>query len=141
MVKKEIALRIGEIHDTLQAIRVGIGNKSFAFRGKLRHARYKTQNTRAWDTIHALDNSLGHHRHVYNSPIQALRSLRADREVMDQFQEIHAKDMNASTIVMDPNAAGQRNKLLPWFWNSIVSTNTKDEAILTECKCPSASNW
>jgi len=67
MVKKEIALRVGQANDCLQSIRLGIRNKSFTFRGQMRVSKYKKQKTRTWDTIHALDNGLGHHRRIYGS--------------------------------------------------------------------------
>lgn len=132
-VTKEIALRVGQAHDCLHAIRLGIGNKSFAFRGRLRTAKYKTQKTRAWDTIHTLDDCLQHHRRVYNAAIQALKALQADAGVMGQFKEIKQADLLASTIVMNANARGQRNKALAWFWSSTGMEAIADDARLTEC--------
>jgi hypothetical protein len=134
MVKKEIALRVGQANDCLQSIRLGIGNKSFAFRGRMRVSKYKKQKTRTWDTIHALDNGLSHHRRVYNSAIKALKALEADASIMDQFQDIKDRDMVASSIIVDSNACGQRNASLAWFWNSGISDEHQDNAVLTECE-------
>ncbi|KAG1839662.1 hypothetical protein DFJ58DRAFT_667633, partial [Suillus subalutaceus] len=45
-----------------------------------------------------------------------LTNLRAD-QLLEKYWELEKKDLKATSAVADPNARGQRNSTLPWFWS------------------------
>lgn len=132
VILKEIALREGQANDSLHQLRLSIGQKSFLFRTQLRNAASKTRKTKAWDDISAVGNTVSHHRRVYHSARDALIALGAPSEVLNKYQVIHTKDVRSSTAIVDPNARGQRNVSLPWFWS--VGVKRADGALMTECE-------
>lgn len=134
-VQKEIKLREGQANDSLQQLRLSIGQKSFLFRSQLRNAKSKTRKTKAWDDISSVGNTVSHHRRVYHSARDALIALGAGKEIIKRYQVITSKDVRSSTAIVDPNARGQRNKGLAWFWSSGSRKSGKgDGALMTECK-------
>lgn len=131
VLRKEIALREGQANDSLHQLRLAIGQKSFLFRTQLRNAASKTRKTKAWDDISVVGNTVSHHRRVYHSARDALTALGAPSEILDIYQVIHSRDVRSSTAIIDPNARGQRNKSLAWFWS--IGTKRADGALMTEC--------
>lgn len=131
IVKKEIELRIGQANDALQSLRLAIGQKSFLFRTQLRNAKSKTRKTKAWDDISAVGNTVSHHRRVYHCARKALIALGASKEIQAKYRIITSVDVKSSTAIVDPNARGQRNASLAWFW-SAGKTNA-DGALMAEC--------
>jgi hypothetical protein len=130
LVEKEIALREGQANDSLHAIRLAIGEKSFRFRKQLRLATRKKKKTRSWDAIHAVSKKLQHHRLVYRQAREALRRLGMSQEKLDsEYQELRDEDLQTSTAVMEPNARGQRKKELSWIWK-IPGINISNETTM-----------
>jgi hypothetical protein len=134
VTEAEIQLRIGQANDALQGIRMEIGRKSFLFLNTLRVAKSKTRKTRAWDSIHKVNDSIYYHRKVYNVARKALQALDADPDILSKFKVLKPEDLEASTVISEPNARGQRNKSLAWFWSMDVQADTQDNQLMTECE-------
>ena len=41
--------------------------------------------------------------------------------------------LHTSTVVVDPNARGQRNASLVWFWSMDIEGDSAKDALMTEC--------
>jgi hypothetical protein len=136
LVTKEIALREGQANDSLQAIRLAIGEKSFRFRKQLRFATSKKKKTRSWDGIHVVGKRIQHHRLVYRQARYALKQLGFDEGKLEsQFQELKDDDLETSTAIMEPNARGQRKKQLSWIWQTPGINITNQTTVVNECEC------
>lgn len=134
LVEKEIALREGQANDSLQAIRLAIGEKSFRFRKQLRVATSKKKKTRSWDGIHIVGKRLQHYRLVYRQARHALLCLGVSRETMDsQFRELKDDDLQTSTAVIEPNARGQRKRELSWIWQIQGINISNQTTLVNEC--------
>lgn len=139
IARKEMRLREGQAHDALHQLRLAIGHKSFLFRKRLRNAKSKTRKTRAWDDINAVGNTVSHQRRVYHSARNALIALGASKQTLAEYQQISSAETRSSTVIIDPNARGQRNTGLPWFWGHLSNSGRASSAdgspLMTECKC------
>ncbi|KAG2139258.1 hypothetical protein DEU56DRAFT_755571 [Suillus clintonianus] len=95
LVLQEISLREGQANDALHAIRVNLADKAVLFRTTVRSAKSQARSTRAW---------------------AQLISLGAD-DLLTKYRPLQKEDLKATTVVADPNARGQRNSTLAWFWS------------------------
>ena len=138
MVKRELALRQGEANDALEAIRIGIGEKSFRFRKQLRSSKSKVQKTRSWDAIHTVDRKLMQNCSIYKQARHAMTRLGATQAILGHYKRITLEDLQTNTAVQEPNARGQRNQELSWIWKMPGVSLTNQETLLHECEklCP-----
>lgn len=131
--KKELALRQGQANEALQAIRIGIGEKSFRFRNNLRPANSKGLKTRAWTLINNAGKKLQQHRLLYRQARQAMILLGADHLTRETYKDLTTDDMKTSTAVQQTNASGQRNAELSWIWRMEGIFDGDEDAFVTEC--------
>ena len=132
---KEIALRKGQANDALDGLHSGIGEKSFRYWQQLHHAKGNIQSTRAHSTIHTVGRELNHHCWVYGFACQALITLGAESaENSEHYKPVLLRDLQTSNIIFNPNAPGQRNQRLAWFWSTPLLEEEADNNILMECK-------
>ena len=142
LVFKELALREGQANDSLQAIRLAIGEKSFRFRKQLRLATSKKKKTRSWDGIHSVGKRLQHHRLVYRQARYAMVRLGVNQEKLDtDYRELHDDDLQTSTAVVEPNARGQRKKELSWIWQKTGMNISNQMTVVNECEFPNVQHW
>jgi hypothetical protein len=134
MVKDELALRQGQMNDALEAVRIGIGEKSFRFRKHLRSSKSKVQKTRSWDAIHTVDRQLVQNSMIYRQARRAMILLGAPKAIRDRYQELTCNDLHTNTAVQEPNARGQRNQELSWIWRMPGATPTNEQTLLHECE-------
>jgi hypothetical protein len=135
LVNKEIALREGQANDSLEAIRLAIGEKSFRFRKQLRLAASKKKKTRSWDGIHLLGKRLQHHRLVYREARHALIRLGVSQtKLQREYRELTDDDLRTSTAVMEPNARGQRKAELSWIWQRTGMNISNQTTMVNECE-------
>ena len=132
--KKELTLRQGQANDALQAIQLGIGEKSFRFRNNLRPATSKGAKTRAWTLINNAGKKLQKHRLIYRQAREAMKQLGAKKLVKEIYRELSNDDMKASTAIQESNARGQRNAELSWIWRTEGIFNGDEDAYVTECE-------
>lgn len=132
LARKEMALRQGQANDALQAIRLGIGEKSFRFRNNLRPATSKGAKTRAWTLINNSGKKLQQHRLIYRRARQAMIDLGASDVLLEMYKELTNADMNSSTAVQEPNKRGQRDVELSWIWKTPGIFTGDEDTFLTE---------
>ena len=133
---KEYELRKGQANESLQGVRVSIANLSFEYGKKLRKIKKsKVKKTRAWAGVQSVGRVLHRHRLIYAQAVSALRCLGdPERLVGSIYKALEVKDMKANTSVADPNAAGQRNVRLAWFWGGDLSSDMNDNSRMVECE-------
>lgn len=134
LIEKESKLREGQANDALQGVRSSLGEKSFLFRNDLRLANSKVKKTWSWTRLMAVNQKLNLHRWVYNKARKALIELGADARIQNRYKELTADHLKVSTAVVEPNASGQRDIHLAWFWNMNLGPRDATDNLLTECK-------
>lgn len=133
LIEKEFKLRQGQANDALQGVRSALGEKSFLYRSDLRLADSKVKKTRSWTRLMKINQKLNFHRWVYNKARKALLALGADERLQSIYQPLTSEQLRVSTAIMQPNAAGQRNINLAWFWNVNLGPRDQSDNLLTEC--------
>lgn len=116
LVEKELMLRKGQANDSLAGVRESLGEKSFLFRHDLRLANSKVRKTKAWSRLLTVNKKVNEHRWVYNKCRSAMIRLGAEESVLETYKELTREDCKVSTAVIMPNAPGQRDATLAWFW-------------------------
>lgn len=133
LVIQEICLREGQANDALHAIRVNLAHKAVIFRKSVRDAKSQVQTTRAWTQVHSVENVISYNAAIYSKCRKQLGKLGAD-QLFEKYKKLDKGDLKASTAIADPNARGQRNSTLPWFWSLDVTAATCSSDWMTECR-------
>ncbi|KAG1721475.1 uncharacterized protein EDB91DRAFT_1088440 [Suillus paluster] len=118
LIHHELALREGQANDALHNIRVHLADKAVIFRTTVRTAKSQAMSTRAWAQVHSVD--------------RVLANLGADDELLERYCPLLKEHLEVSTVVADPNARGQRNNTLAWFWSMDVEGDSHNSDWLNE---------
>ncbi|KAG1767881.1 hypothetical protein EV702DRAFT_979832 [Suillus placidus] len=116
LVLQEISLREGQANDALHAIRINLADKAVLFRTTVRSAKSQARSTRAWAQVHSVDRILHLNVQTYSKCRKQLVHLGAD-DLLAKFRPLEKANLKATAVVADPNACGQRNSTLAWFWS------------------------
>jgi hypothetical protein len=135
MVNKEISLRQGQANDALQALRLAIGKKSFLFRTRLRAAKSKVEKLRSWRDIGAITANVQHQAKIYRKARKALVALGASEDIMSKYLVLKADHLRSCTVIVNPNAPGERQTSLAWFWSLDIAGDSLDNELMQECEC------
>ncbi|KAG1792281.1 uncharacterized protein HD556DRAFT_1309358 [Suillus plorans] len=118
LIQHELALREGQANDALHNIRVHLADKAVIFRTTVRTAKSQAMSTRAWAQVHLVD--------------RALANLGADDQLLERYCPLVKEHLKVSTAIADPNARGQRNNTLAWFWSMDVEGDSRNSDWLNE---------
>lgn len=132
--KQEIDLRIAQANDTLAAIRLEIGHKSFIYRKQINIVERKKGKTRAYTQVNAVDRNLAHHLRVYSNARWALERLQAPPEIISKFRPIEKKDTHTLPNISQSNTPGHRNQNIPWFWGLNIHGDSTEDFHMEERK-------
>ena len=132
----EIELREGQANDALESLRAALAEKSLRFRTEVRPAKSHRTMTRAWDSVHRADIQVKAAVQAYRLARSALERLGAEKDLLDQYQEIQKKDLKMSGDIVEENRVGQRSSELAWFWRLDQKWDTDRGEFLKECKGP-----
>ncbi|KAG1721015.1 uncharacterized protein EDB91DRAFT_1030709, partial [Suillus paluster] len=69
---------------------------------------------------------------VYSKCRSQLGKLGAADILLNRYQPLLKKHLQVSTAVTDPNARGQRNSMLAWFWSMDVEGDSDSSDWLNE---------
>ncbi|KAG0701033.1 hypothetical protein DFH29DRAFT_876211 [Suillus ampliporus] len=116
LVRQETTLREGQANDMLHAIRVHLADKAVLFRTTIRPAKSQARTTRAWAQVHSVEWVINLNSMIYKKCRAQLSNLGAD-QLLEKYRVLEKSDLKATSAVADPNARGQRNSTLPWFWS------------------------
>jgi hypothetical protein len=104
--KQEVDLRIAQANDTLVAICLEIGHKSFIYLKQINILQGKKGKTRAYMQVNAVDRNLAHHLQVYSNARWALARLQAPPDIIRTFQPIQGKDTHRLPSISQSNTPG-----------------------------------
>lgn len=134
----EARLRIGQINDTLEALRIALGWKALSFRRDVRYAGSTRQTTIAYGKVRLYDEEARGHRSAYAHLRAALLRLGGNDEYTSGLHDITDEDMIMNKDVTEENRIHQNKEVLAWFWlrSAGKETNplTEGEDRLRECK-------
>ena len=114
----EISHRISIAEEQLNHIRNLIAEKSFQFSHVIRISHRKGVTTRSRALVKRLNNQIAEHGQMYTRCRASLLLLNADESIMTRFKVLTPSDINASTIVINPNAPGSTRISLSWIWQT-----------------------
>lgn len=136
IAKVEAELRKGQINDSLESLRLALGEKSLCFRAEVRNADSQRTTQRAWDNIHKFDADARRHRSIYNHTRNALQRLPVEPEYLETLQDITEADMKMSGDVTEEHRFGQRSDTLAWFWRQNGQPESDDDSSprMQECR-------
>ncbi|KAG1871356.1 hypothetical protein DFJ58DRAFT_713869 [Suillus subalutaceus] len=126
LIHQEVTLREGQANDALHSIRVHLADKAIIFRKTVRVAKSQATSTRAWAQVHSVDRAVSLNASIYSKCRSQLGKLGADIGLLER------EDLKVSTAVADPNARGQRNNQLAWFWSMDVEGDSDSSDWLNE---------
>jgi hypothetical protein len=133
LIAHEITLREGQANDMLHGIRVHLADKAILFRMTVRPARSQVTTTRAWVQVRSVEWVISLNSTIYKKCRAQMANLGADH-LLEKYRELEKRDLKA-TLVVDPNAQGQRNSTLPWFWSLDIRGDSISNDWMNECEC------
>ena len=133
LMKEETILREGQANDALHAIRVHLGDKAVIFRNTVRSAKSQASSTRAWTQVRSVEMAVNLNASIYSKCRSQLANL-PDHDLLNKYLPLKKEHLKASSAVADPNARGQRDTTLAWFWSLDVQGDTTGNDWMTECE-------
>ena len=130
----ELQLRESQANDLLERLRECLAEKSLRFRTEVRPANSQKKATRAWGSVHRMDNRIKETVVMYRTARDAIGEL-GEAADLKRFQEIKRSDLKMSGDIVEENRVGQRNSVLPWFWRLDRQTKESCGDFEKECKC------
>lgn len=132
----EAELRKGQISDSLEGLRLALGEKSLSFRAEVRNASSQRTSQRAWANVHKFDEEARKHRKLYNHARAALGRLSVFPDYLATLHDITEQDMKMSGDVTEENRFGQRSETLAWFWRLSEGLSGEDQSSprMRECR-------
>ncbi len=112
----EAELRKGQISDSLEGLRLALGEKSLSFRGDVRNANSQRTSQRAWANVNKYDAEARRHRRMYMCARAALQHLCIFPEYLSTLHDITEHDMKVSSDLTEENRYGHRSDTMAWFW-------------------------
>ncbi|KAG1837563.1 hypothetical protein DFJ58DRAFT_846405 [Suillus subalutaceus] len=131
LMKEETALHEGQANDALHAIRVHLGDKAIIFRNTVRSAKSQASSTRAWTQVRSVEKAVNLNARIYSKCRLQLVKL-PDHDLLKKYLPLKKEHLKASAAVADPNARGQRDATLAWFWCMDVQGDTSGNDWMTE---------
>ena len=132
LAKVEAELRKGQVTDSLEGLRLALGEKSLCFRTEVRNANSQRTTHRAWDNVHKFDVEARKCRSTSRQAQSALQRLSIDPEYLATLHEITDADLKVAGDLTDERRFGQRSDTLPWFWRTGES-NDANHPRMQEC--------
>jgi hypothetical protein len=135
IANQERELRIGEINECLERLRLGLGHKSLLFRNSVRTATGQKGKTRAWGEVTRVDEGIRREVALYHQARQALVRLGAEEGLLNRYQLIGPEDLKMNGDMVEENRIGQRNDTLAWFWRLGDAGRNGDDIVMNEGEC------
>jgi hypothetical protein len=139
LARIEAELRKGQVTDSLESLRLALGEKSLCFRTEVRNANSQRTTHRAWDNVHKFDSEARKSRATYRQARGALQHLSINPEYVATLQDITDNDFKVAGDLTDGQRVGQRSDMLPWFWrfgDSVDSGSPRmQECTYFRCSC------
>ena len=116
LIKEELQLRIGQANDSLQRLRMHLGEKSVLYRIHVWSSTSVQTNTRARNDIQRIGFKVNRDVHSYQRAQNAMVNLGASDSILEKYQVLSGEDLVLLRDVTEENRVGQGSEVLPWFW-------------------------
>ncbi|KAJ7457161.1 hypothetical protein B0H11DRAFT_2199920 [Mycena galericulata] len=109
---QEATLREGQINQSLEKLRLALGDKAWMLRNNVRDASGGKGKLRAWSGVKKKDQEVRKHWKLYTQACNALHRMGMGKK----WKPITKDDLKMSGDMTEANRTGQRASTLPWFW-------------------------
>jgi hypothetical protein len=134
LIPLEMSLREGQANDALHNLRIHLCNKAILFRTTVRQAKSQALKTRAWSQVTSVQQAVSLHASIYTKTRKQMMKLEPGHDQLQKYKPLLREQLKISTAVGDPNARGQRNESLAWFWSVEVDLGGPDQSWNEECE-------
>ncbi|KAG2361674.1 hypothetical protein BDR07DRAFT_1230316, partial [Suillus spraguei] len=117
LILLEMSLHEGQANDALHNLRIHLCNKAILFRTTVRQAKYQALKTRAWSQVTSVQQAVSLHASIYTKTRKQMIQLEPGPDQLQKYKPLLCEQLKISTAVGDPNARGQQNESLAWFWS------------------------
>ncbi|KAG1851351.1 hypothetical protein DFJ58DRAFT_842233 [Suillus subalutaceus] len=128
LIPLEMSLREGQANDSLHNLRIHLCNKAILFRTTVRQAKSQALKTRAWSQVTSVQQAVSLHASIYTKTRKQMMQLEPGQDQVQKYKPLLREQLKISTAVGDPNARGQRNESLAWFWSVEVDLGGPDHS-------------
>ncbi|KAG1739754.1 hypothetical protein EDB19DRAFT_1908771 [Suillus lakei] len=128
LIPLEMSLREGQANDALHNLRIHLCNKAILFRTTVRQAKSQALKTRAWSQVTSVQQAVSLHASIYTKTRKQMMQLEPGQDQIQKYKPLLREQLKISTAVGDPNARGQRNESLAWFWSVEVDLGGSDHS-------------
>lgn len=125
--KMEVQLRIGQMHDSLENLRLALGKKAVLCRSVLRHATTTLANTRAHSLVKKVMVIIEKHVRCYRRARKAVVALDPNHILLQRMQKLEDADLRISADITEEQRYSQRSDKLPWIWQMPLSSNVANQ--------------
>ncbi|KAG1723661.1 uncharacterized protein EDB91DRAFT_1063313 [Suillus paluster] len=128
LITLEMSLREGQANDSLHNLRIHLCNKAILFRTTVRQAKSQALKTRAWSQVTSVQQAVSLHASIYMKMRKQMMQLEPGEDQLQKYKPLLWEQLKISAAISDPNAQGQRNKSLTWFWSVKVDLGGPDHS-------------
>jgi hypothetical protein len=140
LIPLEMSLREGQANDALHNLRIHLCNKAILFRTTVRQAKSQALKTRAWSQVTSVQQAVSLHASIYTKTRKQMMQLEPGEDQLQKYKPLLREQLKISTAVGDPNARGQRNESLAWFWSVEVDLGGPEHSWNEECELGNVSH-
>ena len=135
VLELEADLRMGDMNDTLEKLRVVLGTRSVLMKKTLRGTQGGSGKTRAWAEINKYTRERNLLVRYYLRSRQALQKLGTHPEPLEStYKPIKAIDLKVTEDIVEENRIVQHSDKLPWFWRLDKTELMEDSNVMQECR-------
>jgi hypothetical protein len=134
LIPLEMSLREGQANDALHNLRIHLCNKAILFRTTVRQAKSQALKTRAWSQVTSVQQAVSLHASIYTKTRKQMIQLEPGPDQLQKYKPLLREQLKISTAIGDPNARGQRNESLAWFWSVEVDMEGPENSWNEECE-------
>ncbi|KAG1747846.1 uncharacterized protein EDB91DRAFT_1245331 [Suillus paluster] len=122
LIPLEMSLHEGQANDALHNLQIHLQAKSQALK------------TRAWSQVMLVEQAMSLNASIYNRTQKQIMKLGLGQHQLQKYQPLLWEQLKISTAVGDPNARGQQNESLAWFWSLNINLSGLSELWNDECE-------
>ncbi|KAG1723311.1 uncharacterized protein EDB91DRAFT_1087858, partial [Suillus paluster] len=117
LILLELSLREGQVNDALHNLKIHLCNKAILFRTTVRQAKSQALKIQAWSQVMSVQQAVSLHASIYTKTRKQMIKLELGQDQLQKYKPLLREQLKVSMAVGDPNAQGQRNESLAWFWS------------------------
>ncbi|KAG1904482.1 uncharacterized protein F5891DRAFT_1183902 [Suillus fuscotomentosus] len=123
-----MSLHEGQANDALHNLHIYLCNKAILFQTTIRQAKSQALKTQAWSQVTSVQQAVSLHASIYTKTRKQMMKLEPGQDQLQKYKPLLREQLKISTAVGDPNARGQQNESLAWFWSVEVDLGGPDQS-------------